>query len=166
MRDIIDAVLPLLEASWNLSSTYGYRSWYHPATNQWVKVKDSHQRDLWRNASTFGLERARYRDDSDPDLMNDACANGWVRVAAGSPDTLDRYMVFEGSDLETVLRVFRMFYRDQRGELASASIKVRNGDGHGAIEYGLLNPALVRAAATEKTLPAPHRINQDGSYGA
>ena len=149
----------IVEANWEYSYKFAYRSWYLPSEKRFVRVNayGSHVAEVASKPEEFGLSREQVSEekpkDRDPAIMDLMCSHGWVRIAGADRNNPQKYMIFEGADLQVLLAVMKMFYYDQKGELAAASIKVRNLDGTGGIEYAMHSPEQVKAAALHKQLP-------------
>jgi len=165
-ESITSHMLTLLEANYKLAFAYGYRSWYNPQKQEWIKVpffNSTHQREVLQNPSAFGIDPETLDgcNENDPKIMNEACSLGWVRIAGEDRREPSTGMIFEGNDLPTLLRVLRMFVGDMGGELRNASIKVRSGHGDGGQEYTMVGADAVKAAAYRRELPSPHHFGEN-----
>lgn len=148
----------LLEASWKLSYGFGYRSWYLPAENKWIKVMaGSHVKEVLANPAEFGVTPEELEGgtdkDRDPVVMNAVCSKGWIRVAGQDRNNPNVYMIFEGASATQMIKLLRMFYEDQQGKLMNAAIKVRTATG--GKEYLMKGNEAVAMAAENGKLPAP-----------
>ena len=149
----------IVEANWQYSYKFGYRSWYLPSEQRFVPVSPfkSHVADVAEDPEKFGLSREQVAEDRpadrDPEIMDLMCGKGWFRIAGADRQNPQKYMIFEGADQAVLLAVLKMFYYDQKGELQAASIKVRNLDGTGGIEYAMRSPDEIKSVVMRKQLP-------------
>lgn len=154
-------ITALTESSWSLSFKYAYRSWYNPATREFVYVQanSTHTRTLVADPTPFGataeeveaaIELAKNRPadmgHEEPVKMV-AISKGWVRIAGSERNNPSHFMIFEGLDFALCYKALRVFFSDQKGELQNAYLKF------GGKEYRLLGNAAVKACVQRKELP-------------
>jgi hypothetical protein len=155
----------LLEAAWKLSYKFGYRSWYNPANGEFVPVVgiNNHVQQVMKNPEEFGVTPEELQGatgkDRDPVVMNAVCAKGWIRVAGQNRNNPNQCMFFEGASASQMIKLLRMFWEDQGGELKTAAIKVRGQTTNK--EYLMKSPEEVAAVAERGKLPAFITTNHD-----
>lgn len=165
---LIREYINLVEANFELSRAYALRSWFRPQTNEWVRVTTSHAKAVAKNPEIFGLDFEPMDtgniSDRSPDLMNSACANGWVRIASQDRQNIEKYMIFEGADLDSLIRVAKMFYFDQKGRTENVGLKVRSLDGDSGKEYMMIGNGAVKGALLQHNLPPAKSFGTNGGY--
>lgn len=112
-------------------STNAYRSWYNPVTSTFIRITkpmDTHAAYVFDHPDEFGLTPDELAGatprDRDRNTFVAAFSKGWIRIAGETRRDPTAGMIFEGSDLKALVRVMRMFFTDQSGQLQRAAIKV------------------------------------------
>lgn len=149
----------LLEAAWKLSYKYAYRSWYNPANGEFIPVVgiNNHVQQVMKNPEEFGVTAEELQGatgkDRDPVVMNAVCAKGWIRVASQNRNNPNQYMIFEGASASQLIKLMRVFFEDQGGELQNCALKVRTATG--GKEYLMRGVEEVALVAERGKLPVP-----------
>lgn len=159
----------LFEANWDLAYKHGYRSWYNYNDDVFVNVSGGkdHVGMVLDNPDMFNFPRfENIGDITASDIKDFMFSSGWIRIAGSDRNNPDKYIVFEGDNLNEIHRLLRRFYHDMSGEIKVSAIEIKENGSNSGIEYAFQNTEMIKAFVMKKELPNGHQYHYeaDGSY--
>jgi len=158
-------------SKWELAYKYGNRSWFNTNTEEFIKITgagNNHALMVFNNPELFDvsvediahLTKVR---DRDPYIMSLVCNMGWIRIAGQDRNNPQRYMIFEGNNMDDIHLIVRRFYSDMARSLENVTVKIRTGINSG-MEYPFRGVSSVTDFVRNKTLPEPKSLDSSGSF--